>query len=78
MPSRTRRHGRTMTRLAVVLLAAGGLATGCSGQEAAPVPTQLALLGPFEHFGMLTGDLTVTLVTNEMEQITLWPQAPGA
>ena len=39
---------------------------------------QLALLGPFEHFGMLTDDLTVTLVTNEMEEITLWPETAPA
>ena len=39
---------------------------------------QLALLGPFEHFGLLTDDLTVTLTTLENEMITLWPEAPPA
>ena len=39
---------------------------------------QLALLGPFDHVGLLTDDLTVTLLTNEMEEITLWPQTAPA
>ena len=39
---------------------------------------QLALLGPFEHFGLLDGGLIVLLDAGTGDWITLWPRTPAA
>ena len=46
MPSRARRHRRATTRLMVVLMAVTVLATGCSAERPAPVPTTVAPSAP--------------------------------